>query len=92
MDPAISALVSGDSLNIKPGRGTCSQILIKSGTWFGLWDAAAVLYPSTFPNSQDSKFSPVTGRERQRERERAREKMIEDLNPLPCRVRVVFHL
>jgi hypothetical protein len=62
LDPAISALVSGDSVNIKRGRGTCLKILIRSGIWFGLWDAAAVLYPSTFPNSQDSKFSPVTSR------------------------------
>ena len=62
LDPAISALVSGDRVNIKRRRGTCSHILIRSGTWFRLWDAAAVLYPSTFPNSQDSKFSPVTSR------------------------------
>ena len=37
-------------------------------------------------------FSGEREREREREREKERERRFEDLNTLPCRVRVVFNL
>ncbi len=45
LDPAISVLVSCDSVNIKRGRGACSQILIRSGTWFGLCPGGCGMQP-----------------------------------------------
>ena len=47
----------------KTGPWYLLTILIRSGTWFGLWDESRNSLSFTFPNSQNSKmFSPVTSR------------------------------